>query len=258
MGARYKGLAEKGPDGARFTGVIRTRPEALQIPPKARKPQVYAVSNDLCHPGVPDEFIDDAVSAMILAAQHTLLVLTKRPERMVRLLAEPASNGLPPPQVYAMAVGSFADRLGLPVNDNVLAALGAGTCWPPPHIWLGATASNQEELNRVAPHLARLAAAGWNTFLSLEPLLAPVDIGAAWPAWGGANRLGQVIVGGETGHGARPMHPDWARQVRDDCADAGVPFFFKNHGGRQKSRVLDGRVHNALAWNAEGPRKGKR
>ena len=299
---RYAGLAEKGPDGPRFTGVIRTRPDALQIPLRARQPQVYAVWNDLGHPQVPDDFIAETLNMMVswpLCCRkrgcdhedvdcwrdpgHTYLILTKRPERMAPLLLD----GLPD------AVGGWPGDMALPT------ALDVGR-WPPAHIWLGATASNQAELDRVAPHLARLAAAGWNTFLSLEPLVEPI---AFRPEWFGytrptanfrtnettgrrqvafafnpkAPRLGQVIVGGETGHGARPMHLGWARQVRDDCADAGVPFFFKQWGewapdpaagptrdtvyrvGRRRAgRVLDGRVHNALAWNAEGPRKGKR
>lgn len=133
----------------------------------------------------------------------------------------------------------------------------------PENVWLGATIVNQEEANRDIPKL--LATPASVRFLSMEPLLGPVDLEAAWhgenalysECWGdcgwcenghpplhncAANRqseadwmkgrsgLDWVIVGGESGPGARPMHPDWARSLRQQCADAGVPFLFKQWG----------------------------
>jgi protein gp37 len=75
--------------------------------------------------------------------------------------------------------------------------------------------------------------------VSLEPLLGPINIETY------ADRLDWVIVGGESGHGARPMHPDWVRSLRDECLVASVPFMFKQWGGVNKKaagRELDGRV----------------
>ncbi|MCA8017781.1 phage Gp37/Gp68 family protein [Burkholderia metallica] len=116
------------------------------------------------------------------------------------------------------------------------------------NVWLGATIVNQAEADRDIPKL--LATPARARFLSMEPLLGPVDLTSvsftASPGYFGdalqwhhqphCSRnerypaVDWVIVGGESGPGARPMHPDWARSLRDQCADAGVPFLFKQHG----------------------------
>lgn len=107
-----------------------------------------------------------------------------------------------------------------------------GGGWP--NVWLGTTIVNQEEADRDIPKL--LAVPARVRFLSMEPLLGPVDlrpwIGAGWAGPGGAWCQGVqwVIAGGESGPGARPMHPGWPRSLRDQCAAAGVPFLFKQHG----------------------------
>lgn len=99
-----------------------------------------------------------------------------------------------------------------------------------PNVWLGATITSQAEADRDIPKLLQLDAKV--KFLSMEPLLGPVDFGKV----PGFNRIGLylgnwwVIVGGESGTGARPMHPDWVRGIRDQCSNAGVPFLFKQHG----------------------------
>ena len=123
-----------------------------------------------------------------------------------------------------------------------------GDGWP--NVWLGTTVENQTEADRRIPDL--LATPAQVRFLSCEPLLGPVDL-RAWigsypilPAsstyvsgdgyerqdigGGIVDGLGWVICGGESGPGARPMHPDWARSLRDQCQAAGVPFFFKQWG----------------------------
>lgn len=117
--------------------------------------------------------------------------------------------------------------------------------WLPANVWLGATIVNQEEADRDIPKL--LATPAEVRFLSMEPLLGPVSLRwlAAWPEnapttaqkpggltnhLDGLRRLDWVIVGGESGHGARPMHPDWALSLRDQCRAAGVPLLFKQWG----------------------------
>lgn len=111
-----------------------------------------------------------------------------------------------------------------------------------PNVWLGATIVNQEEADRDIPKLLAVPAA--KRFLSMEPLLGPVNLERPMPGpdmdQGGGQMICQpwliqsgidwVIVGGESGPGARPMHPDWARSLRDQCQAAGVPFLFKQWG----------------------------
>lgn len=108
-----------------------------------------------------------------------------------------------------------------------------------PNVWLGTTTENQEEFDRRYPYLAALPARVH--FISYEPALGPLSLERAYPVpdW--------VICGGESGAHARPMDPNWARDVRDDCTAAGVAFHFKQWGGlRPKSggRLLDGREWN--------------
>lgn len=117
--------------------------------------------------------------------------------------------------------------------------------WPK-HVRLGVSIVNQPEADRDLP---RLVALPCPNFVSMEPLLAAVDL-SNWLAiepdrdwsWRPKSKFGEkplidwVIVGGESGPGARPMHPDWARSIRDQCAAAGVPFLMKQMGGVQDKR----------------------
>lgn len=105
----------------------------------------------------------------------------------------------------------------------------------PRNVWIGATICNQEEAVRDIPKLLKVPAA--KRFLSMEPLLGPVSFEGVWvdhpnPAMhqNMLEVLDWVIVGGESGHGARPMHPDWVRLLRDQCNHAGVAFHFKQWG----------------------------
>lgn len=104
----------------------------------------------------------------------------------------------------------------------------------PPHMWFGVSVENEKATSRIT-HLQRANASV--RFLSIEPLIAPVgDLSLEGIAW--------VIVGGESGWGARPMKPAWVTDVRDQCVDAGVAFFFKQWGGRSPKaggRLLDGK-----------------
>ena len=105
------------------------------------------------------------------------------------------------------------------------------TKWPA-HVWIGTTAGTQKAADENVPALLRIPARV--RFLSMEPLLGPVNLDFGHPKWRTAESyhayIHWVIVGGESGHGARPMHPDWARSLRDQCAAAGVAFFFKQWG----------------------------
>lgn len=128
------------------------------------------------------------------------------------------------------------------MRDYLAARYGART--PPEHIWVGVSVEDERAKTRIT-HLRAAPAAV--RFLSVEPLIGAVGAldlrGIHW-----------VIAGGESGPRARPMHIEWARQVRDECREQHVPFFFKQWGGvRPKSggRALDGREWNEL------PRHGR-
>ena len=111
---------------------------------------------------------------------------------------------------------------------------------PQPNVWIGASITSQAEADRDIPKLLAVPAA--KRFLSMEPLLGPVDLVKAGALWSDMNgrikpeyqqarpHVDWVIVGGESGPNARPMHPDWARSLRDQCQAAGVPFLFKQWG----------------------------
>lgn len=107
----------------------------------------------------------------------------------------------------------------------------------PPNVWMGATVVNQEECDRDGPRLASVPARV--RFLSFEPMLGPINVTETFTAFRG---ISWVIAGGESGPQARPLHPDWVRSLRDQCAAAAVPFHFKQHGewlpaGREPNEV---------------------
>jgi protein gp37 len=111
---------------------------------------------------------------------------------------------------------------------------------PPQNVWFGVSVENQSAADERIPLLLDTRdAVRW---LSCEPLLDPVDLGPY------LDDLDWVVVGGESGPGARPMDLDWAREIRDQCIGAGVPFFFKQVGGRRKinghfgGNLIDGRT----------------
>ena len=156
---------------------------------------------------------------------------------------------MPHPAAPPLAPGGY---LCLTVEDAAadLELADDGPRWPWPNVWLGATICNQEEADRDIPKLLATPAAV--RFVSIEPMLSGIDLGAAlwvccerweyqdYGCYGhrpeccsrpvARDQLHWVIAGGESGPRARPMHPDWVRSLRDQCASAGVPFHFKQWG----------------------------
>ncbi|HZN12681.1 MAG TPA: phage Gp37/Gp68 family protein [Acidimicrobiales bacterium] len=195
---------------------------ALEIPRRWRRPRKVFVNSmsDLFHPAVTDEFVAEVFAVMATVGQHQFQVLTKRPQRMRELLTTSA---------FGVAVENAAH------GQEGLAFAGL----PSPNVWLGASIESDRYVWR-ARHVRETPAA--IRFLSLEPLVAPVpSLELAAIDW--------VIVGGESGAGARPMDPGWVREIRDACHDAGVAFFFKQWGGitpKSGGRELDGVVHDDL------------
>uniref|UniRef100_UPI003F584E1F DUF5131 family protein n=1 Tax=Mycolicibacterium neoaurum TaxID=1795 RepID=UPI003F584E1F len=120
--------------------------------------------------------------------------------------------------------------------------------WPP-NVWMGVSVESERAVDRI-DHLRSVPAA--TRFLSCEPLLGPLSRLRL-------DNIDWVIVGGESGPNARPMDAQWALDIRDQCIDAGVPFFFKQWGGRtpkQNGRLLDGRTWDDQPLRADrGPRR---
>lgn len=229
----YEGLAEKG----RFNGKVRLLPDRLNWPFKWRKGRKIFVSDmaDLFHKDVPDEYIARVFAVMAATPRHSFQVLTKRHGRMRSLLSSESFR----PEVAYWA-GQMCEN-GDVMHDSVM--FGA---WPLPNVWAGVSVENQQWADIRIPALLETPAAV--RFISAEPLLGPVDLrnlcGGRIDCLGGDVKdpsdgvvytgtpsvLDWVIVGGESGRGARPMHPKWPRDLRDQCQEAGVAFLYKQWG----------------------------
>ncbi len=241
----YRGLTRPSKAGPVWTGKVGFAPHKLTEPLRVQKPDFWFVNSmsDLFAEGVPDEWIDRAFAVMALAPQHTFQVLTKRSKRMREYLGHERR----PRQVARAAVDLFRERKlppRTPLDDRwPVRSIGdldlpddiTMQAWPLPNVWLGVSVEDQARADeRIPDLLATPAAVRW---ISAEPLLGPVDLrgwtGHDWrPAEPGESVpcVNWIVVGGESGPGARPMHPDWARALRDQCQAAGVPFFFKQWG----------------------------
>jgi protein gp37 len=186
---------------------LRLVPEKLNEPLRWKTPKLVFVNSmsDLFQDGVPDEYIVGVAKVMTDAPWHTFQVLTKRSERMQRLLNT---------------------KLGFAAKAR--------------HIWWGVSVENRKH---GIPRIAHLQLADVHVrFLSVEPLLEDLGtIDLAGIHW--------VIVGGESGRGARPMRKEWVLTLRNQCWKARVPFFFKQWGGVQKSKLgrrLEGRTYDQM------------
>ncbi len=186
---------------------LRLVPEKLAEPLRWSSPRTVFVNSmsDLFHERVPDQYIEQVVRVMELAAWHTFQVLTKRSERLRDLL---------------MSKLAFASKLD--------------------HIWWGVSVENRKH---GVPRITHLRESPVEVrFLSVEPLLE--DLGKL-----NLQDIHWVIVGGESGAGARPMKEEWVTGIRKQCGSCGIPFFFKQWGGVQKSksgRKLNGRTFDDM------------
>lgn len=253
----YAALTQPSKAGPVWTGNIAVNEKALLEPLRRRKPTMYFVNSmsDLFHESVPDQVIDRVFAVMALCAPrllpngerregHTFQILTKRSERMRAYLSKHRWH------LWA-AIGRAIDG----ERWRSLAPIMGGDCTPLPNVWLGVSVEDQKRADERIPDLLATPAAV--RFLSCEPLLGPVDLtrvcmgesgftpvpgagldgiktirftinalaGVESFQWQG---IDWVIAGGE--NGPRPMHPYWPRSLRDQCAAAGVPFFFKQWG----------------------------
>jgi len=277
----YDGLLAKG---GQWNGSIKVVESVMEQPLRWKRPRMIFVNSmsDLFHENVPCEVIDRIFDVMARASQHTFQILTKRPARM---------------RDYLDGCSLALDSKG---QQQFIASDGSSHVWPLPNVWIGVSIEDQASADERIPMLLDTpAAVRW---LSMEPLLGPVDIAKWLSPWtcsdccyhgaegdsgpslcsscgvateyspalgsdrcpacgdddGTCSTVGAscprcqsvegwsrdcgfkfpnqdeyihwVVVGGESGVKARPMHPDWARSLRDQCADAGVPFLFKQWG----------------------------
>jgi protein gp37 len=259
VAADYDGLAKKLPNGKIvWTGEVHILPHRLLEPVRIKKPTLFFVDSmsDLFHESVPFITIAQAYAMMALCPQHTFQILTKRPERAVEFYTRVGEEmGM---------IQSFAEDLVYKHPDIFFALEKMGTKewisndlqqhlkdagWysgityvdsgdgdvdkepeffyegkiPFPNIWVGTSVEDQKAADRRIPELLKVPAAV--RFLSCEPLLGPVKI-----PYEQLKGIDWVIAGGESGPGARPMHPDWPRTLRNHCFVVNVPFFFKQWG----------------------------
>jgi protein gp37 len=190
---------------------------------------------------VTDEWLDRMFAVMALCPQHIFQLLTKRPQRMRAYLARPAVEvrigleALGLTMMSAVGVGPRGVGDGVMIKGSDINP-GALAVWPLPNVWLGTSTEDRPALIDRAGHLRKTPAAV--RFLSCEPLIG--DLGHVV-----LEGIDWMICGGESGPGARPMHPDWARSLRDQCAAARVPFFFKQSGSWREtwSPNSDGPTH---------------
>lgn len=211
--------------------------DSLIEPMKWKKPVMIFVNSmsDLFHEDVPFEFIDMVFAVMKNCHWHTFQIVTKRTKRMLEWYRR--SNfysKLDDAYLHMMQEYSgMKSRVCYQQNGYIEG-------FPLPNVWILVSIENQAAADERIPDLLQVPAVVRG--LSMEPLLGPVKLSHAWTDpcglpecghCGGADpekKIHWVITGGESGHKARPSHPDWFRSLRDQCAAAGVPFFFKQWG----------------------------
>jgi protein gp37 len=259
----------------RWSGSITFDEKALLKPLKIQKPTRFFVNSmsDLFHENVRDEWIDSIFAVMANCPQHTFQILTKRPERMMEYLTAKTEG-------YGMQSGEVKQltRAAAAIATSGMGKFGSTFSWPLQNVWLGVSVENQQAANERIPLLLQAPAAV--RFLSIEPLLGSVNLnstlgGVQWidgqrgcdgkhygigsnecPKWLHHHHdhrcqkgIDWVIVGGESGPGARPMHPQWARDLRDQCVKAGVPFFFKQWGEHLHTDQITCEIRKQFSFN---------
>lgn len=192
---------------------LTLQPQRLEEPMRRKKPTTYFVNSmsDLFHEDVDGWYLQRVLDVIAKCPQHLFQILTKR-----------------------------ADRMAHYFNLNSAFRLKQSAFMLPENVWVGVSVEDKQYGLPRIDELRKVNAAV--RFLSIEPLLEDLgEIDLTGIHW--------VIVGGESGQKSRPMHTDWVRSIRDQCASANVPFFFKQWGGRNKKqagRLLDGVLHDGM------------
>ncbi len=208
---------------------ITFHPDRLTEPGKWKSTKKIFVCSmgDLFHEDVDYEYILSVFGRMNAYSHHTFQILTKRPERLLEFCA--TYGLLPDPELGGMT--------------------GSGEIIPR-NVWIGITAENQEQADKRIPILLQIPTTV--KFVSIEPMLSAVNIEKYLVS---EPKINWVICGGETGPGARPMHPGWVAELHDQCINAEVPFFFKQWGAwcpRSNGYTHDDKVPRIrLSWNGK-------
>jgi len=224
-GQPYEGLTKLTSNGVRWTGEVKIIRSLLRLPLTWKTPERVFVNSmaDLFHKDVPTWFIHDVLEMIEKCEQHTFLILTKRPENLIKFLEE---------------TGNHRDTINK--LDNC---------------WFGVSAGSQKTVDKFLPLLLQVPAR--NLFISCEPLLEQIDISRYLAISNPVTNIMQeyiydskirwIIAGAESGKGkgVRPMSDDWVRSLRDQCKKFGVDFFYKQAMDEKKNKislpVLDGR-----------------
>lgn len=248
-GAVAENVVRKVNGNAVWTGQLAVAPDyAFLAPLYRKKPTKYFVNSmgDLFHEDCPDEWIDRVFAVMALCPQHTFQVLTKRAARMRNYV--PAARGR---IIEHTRDGHPNIEVSTSRSYRSSTKLGGDWLWPLPNVWLGVSAERQQEADERIPELLATPAAV--RFVSIEPMLDRISLHALnlhtprpLNALSGVQcvpddspegfhnepiaKLDQVILGGESGPKARPLHPLWVRDMRDWCKATDVAFFFKQWG----------------------------
>lgn len=259
-GSHYAGTTQPSKAAPVWTGKLALAPEHILLAPlRWRKPRRIFVNSmgDLFHEDVPDGWIDQVFAIMALTPQHTFQVLTKRSARMRDYCSDPSTPG----RIARVIIDKMMIEKAWPFRFSVarwpIQSVGdtddpddITVAWPLRNVWKGVSTEDQRRADERVPDLLATPAA--IRFVSAEPLLGKIDFCLINPvrdergaitAWLDALRglqfgsqqhttakLDQIIVGGESGPRARPMHPYWARLPRDECAVTGTAFFLKQWG----------------------------
>lgn len=256
------GLSRDSKAGPVWTGEVRLNEQWLDQPLRWKTPRRIFVCahGDLFAENVPDSWIDRVFAVMALAPRHTFQVLTKRAARMREYLSPNPEElrdrwyrAVPAGKWYVSVAEAYAG-IHPHASDEMRALYNRpAPAWPLPNVWLGVSVEDQQRADLRIPDLLATPAAVH--FASAEPLLGRIDfrrILVEHPVYAGVsafqdalvgqlfdlgaspigdtNKLDWIIVGGESGRGARPMHPEWVRSLHDQCDAAGTAFFFKQWG----------------------------
>jgi protein gp37 len=277
VAAAFDGLTVQTPGRADWTGRVNLLPERLEQPLHWRKPRKVFVNSlaDLFYEDVPDQFIAEVFAVMAMARWHTFQLLTKRHGRMRSLLTSPEFRAMYEARWDQLAAD--LGRGGRAWADYIDTHFGQQAPWPIPNLCLGVSAEDQHwAAIRVHALLSCQPAAGV-LWVSAEPLLGAIDLrnlqirgnvfvdalygdvktaaGEIYAACPGS--VSWVVAGGESGPGARPMLPEWARSLRDQCQDARIPFLFKQAGAAlaREWGCADRKGGNAAEWPEPFPRE---
>lgn len=256
---RWQGLLTS--DKKHWNGAVNLCPENLDIPLRVKKPTVWFVAErgDLFHEKVTDEFIFRVIATLPKTPQHTFILLTKRAKRMALFMKEWVEIAFTTTLKCAVPEEHPAHSLRRDILDHFSTPYLYKNLFS--HVYFGITAENQKRLEERLPYLLQIPG---KKIISVEPMLGPVDLSKYLPI---KNEDGTItfhaektliperdgiICGGESGPGARATYGEWARDLKDQCASAHVPFFFKSWGSHRlhkgEGRLLDGQEYNELPW----------